>query len=138
MANVSRNVKSEENLPPLGERMLWADDQTRVRKLIIGLAILCGILLLLDLVIHRHSYFATEAWFGFYPVAGFIAFTVIVVAAKALRGLIGRDEAYYAPNAVDAEAYPESGLEPLINPGSDPERSVQDSSDDSTREGRSQ
>ncbi|MBX2826048.1 MAG: hypothetical protein KTR33_15045 [Gammaproteobacteria bacterium] len=119
-------MNSDKKLPPLGQRMLWADDATMIRKLIIGLAVLCAVLLLLDIVIHRHSYFSIEGWFGFYPVAGFVAFTVIVVAAKALRGLIGRDEAYYAPNAVDAEDYPPAGLDVRHQPGLAPEDNATD------------
>ena len=53
------------------------------------------VLLLLDLVIHRHELFSWETWFGFYGFYGFFACVVLVLAAKVLRKLIMRREDYY-------------------------------------------
>ena len=105
--------QNDTNLPPLGKRMTWVDDASSVTRLIRGLMFLCAVLVVFDLIIHRHSYSALESLFGFYALAGFIAFTCIVLGSKALRTIIGRDEAYYAPKAVDAEQYPEQGLQVL-------------------------
>jgi hypothetical protein len=53
------------------------------------------ILLLLDLVIHRHDLFTWESWFGFYGFYGFVACVTLVFAAKVLRKLVMRREDYY-------------------------------------------
>lgn len=77
------------------------------------LAVVCGVLLLADFLIDRHPHVPGEAFPLFYAIAGFLAFTLIVLGAKQLRRLIRRDEAFYAPDAIDAEAYPDSGLDRL-------------------------
>ena len=53
------------------------------------------VLLLLDLVIHRHDLFSWEGWFGFHAVFGFAAFWFAVIAGKHLRKILMRDEDYY-------------------------------------------
>ncbi|MFP6691112.1 MAG: hypothetical protein VCD31_17610, partial [Alphaproteobacteria bacterium] len=53
------------------------------------------VLLLLDLVIHRHDLFSWEGWFGFYGFYGFVACVALVLAAKVLRKLVMRREDYY-------------------------------------------
>lgn len=103
----------EQDLPELGRKMLWADNPHQVSVLIKGLMVLCLLLFVLDFIIHRHAYFSYERWYGFYAFAGFVSFSLIVLAAKQLRRLIIRPEDYYAQHAVDAESYPETGLEQL-------------------------
>ena len=53
------------------------------------------VLLLLDLVIHRHDLFSWEGWFGFYGFYGFVACVALVFAAKFLRKFVMRREDYY-------------------------------------------
>lgn len=54
------------------------------------------VLLLLDLVHHRHTVFPWEEAFGFYGVFGFVACVVLVLVAKyILRPLVIRKEDYY-------------------------------------------
>ncbi len=96
---------------PLAKRLMWVEKAANVTLLVKGLAVLCVLLVLGDLIIHRHSYWSLESWFGFYAFAGFVAFALIVLLAKQLRRIIKRPEDYYSPNAVDAESYPESGLD---------------------------
>lgn len=56
----------------------------------------CAIsLLLLELVVHRHTEHPWEVLPGFYPAYGFIGCVVLVVAAKWLRRIIMRPEDYY-------------------------------------------
>ena len=53
------------------------------------------VLLLLDLVIHRHDLFSWEGWFGFYGFYGFVACVALVFAAKLLRKFVMRPKDYY-------------------------------------------
>ncbi|MBN2125145.1 MAG: hypothetical protein JW821_12680 [Deltaproteobacteria bacterium] len=54
------------------------------------------ILLLVELLIHKHVLFPWEAWHGFYAVFGFVACVALVLAAKyILRPLVKRKEDYY-------------------------------------------
>lgn len=82
-------------------------------KVLIGL---CILLFLIDLVYHRHTYVPGEGLPGFYAIVGFLAFTAVILGSKLLRVFIRRDEKFYAPYSVDAEEYPEEGLERLQDP----------------------
>ncbi len=99
----------------------WVESAASINKAIKILAGLCVLLLVLDIIIHRHSYAPGEGTFGFYSIVGFFSFLLIVLGAKKLRTWILRDESYYAPNSVDSEEYPVSSLgiendEPALQP----------------------
>jgi hypothetical protein len=77
------------------ERKRWLEREGSVTTI---LRVLCGIALLLlltDLVLHRHGHYGFEVWFGFYAFYGFVACTLLVLAARELRKLLMRDENYY-------------------------------------------
>lgn len=52
-------------------------------------------LLIAEILIHRHTYFAVEALPFFYPIFGFIAFLIVVGGGVILRRFVSRDEDYY-------------------------------------------
>lgn len=58
-----------------------------------------AVLLLLEVPLHfgdaRHGYFGIDGWFGFYALLGLAASALVLLAAKALAGLVTRDETYY-------------------------------------------
>ncbi|MBX2839819.1 MAG: hypothetical protein KTR35_23380 [Gammaproteobacteria bacterium] len=87
------------------------DSAKNVTLIVRVLMVLCAVLFLVDFLYHRHSYVPGEGMSGFYAFVGFLAFTGVILGARALRLLIRRDESFYAPNSVDAEEYPEEGLE---------------------------
>jgi len=93
----------------------WVDDEGRVRQVVIGLAVFCALLFVIDLFHHRHAYFGFEESRGFYAVSGFFAFALIVLAAGQLRRLIRRPENYYGYRSTNAEPYPEEGLQKLTS-----------------------
>lgn len=101
----------DDVVAPLARHLLWLEAPLGLHKLIRVLMYLCGFLFLFDIFWHRHAYVPGEGLWGFHAIAGFVAFTLIVLGAKKLRTFIKRDETYYAPYGVDAEAYPEAGLE---------------------------
>lgn len=102
--------KRDENLPALGRMMLWVDKPGSVNKIVWGLAALCLVLFLLDFTYDSHGHFAVEAIPGAYGIYGFVMFTALILAAKALRFFIKRPEDYYGDKAVDAEEYPADQL----------------------------
>lgn len=75
---------------------------------IIGvLAVFCLALLVADFLYAKHPHFGFDGWFGFYPMAGFVAYCFIVLSAKALRPLLRRGENYYGeadPEEADLES----------------------------------
>lgn len=77
------------------EKESWLDDAANVRKLLWAFTILGGVLVLADLVFHRHVYHSWEELFAFYPIFGFVGIVVLVYGARALRSLVMRPEDYY-------------------------------------------
>ena len=77
------------------EKRYWLDKSSNVKKLLVGLYLLCACLLLIDAIYPRHAILTMENWFGFYGIYGFVACVILVLAAKELRKLVGRAEHYY-------------------------------------------
>ena len=77
------------------EKRYWLDKLGNVKKLLVGLYLLCACLLLIDAIYRRHAILTMENWFGFYGIYGFIACVILVLAAKELRKLVARAEHYY-------------------------------------------
>lgn len=113
MKNESENEVSNDQLTALARAFLWVESASKVKLAIGVLAGLCAVLFVLDFIVHRHAYAPKEGTPGFYAITGFLAFSFIVLGSGALRWFIARSENYYSPNSVDAEEYPESGLERL-------------------------
>ena len=77
------------------EKKYWLDNPANVKKLIIGVVIICAGLLVSEFFYQKHAHFAVEKWFGFYGFYGFIVFSVIVLIGKELRKILMRKEDYY-------------------------------------------
>lgn len=111
-AVASEDVAASE-VAPLAKHFLWVDTRSGLNRLIFGLIALCIFLFAMDFFWHRHVKVPGEEFYGFYVIAGFVSFTVIVLGAKTLRLLIRRDESYYGADSVDDELYPDSDTERL-------------------------
>ena len=72
-------------------------------RVIAGLAIVCGLLAVVDLLYEKHPSVPVEALPFFYPVFGFVIYALVIFGAKTLRLIIRRREDYYAPYSIDAE-----------------------------------
>ena len=79
-------------------RVYFFDKPGNVKLVIYSLYASCGLLLLLDFIVHRHTYHQWETLLGFYSIYGFIACTAIVFGSKVLRTFVERDEKYYNEN----------------------------------------
>jgi len=73
----------------------WFDEPKNLNRIFWVLAGLCAALAIADLVIHRHGHFSYEDMPAFYCAVGFLAFFLIVLAGRALRRVLQRDEDYY-------------------------------------------
>lgn len=80
---------------PPGERKYWLDKPKNVDKVFYATCLSCALVAGADLLVHRHLVFSVEALFAFYGAYGFVACVGLVLAAKELRRIIKRDEAYY-------------------------------------------
>lgn len=73
----------------------WADkpdNQKLIRRILYAA---CALLAIADFVVHRHISSGIERIPVFYALYGFVALVGVVMAAKALRRLVKRDEDYY-------------------------------------------
>ncbi|MGQ0482919.1 MAG: hypothetical protein ACT4O0_18080 [Pseudonocardia sp.] len=73
----------------------WLDDPRHVRLVARGVYLVCGLLLLADLLYVKSTKFSFEGWFGFYALFGFVVSFTLVLTAKELRRVLRRDEDYY-------------------------------------------
>lgn len=71
------------------------DKPRNVSRLLRGFYLACAILLILDLVLHRHIIHHWENLPGFYALFGFVACVLLVLIAKEMRKLVMRKEEYY-------------------------------------------
>lgn len=90
--------------PPLARWAWWKDPSEQpgiwdkkknVDRFLYGFFAVSTILVLLDLVIHRHIYHPWERLFGFHAWYGFAACWILVILAKQLRRVLMQSEDYY-------------------------------------------
>ncbi len=72
------------------------DNPRNVKILLRSFFASLGVLLIIELFLHKHPHFEWEGWPEFYAVFGFVACVALVLAAKyILRPLVKRGEDYY-------------------------------------------
>ena len=77
------------------EKQYLFDKPQNVSRLLRGFYMLCGMLLLLDFMLHRHISHSWEHFPGFYALYGFVACVLLVLIAKEMRKVLMRKEDYY-------------------------------------------
>ena len=77
------------------EQKHWLDKPRNVTLLVRILTAVCLLLVVADLVYHKHGHFDWELLFGFHGFFGFAAFAFIVLTGKQLRKILMRKEDYY-------------------------------------------
>jgi hypothetical protein len=79
-----------------GEKEYLFDKPRNVKRLLGCFFTSLGILLVIDIFVHKHPHFPWEGWLEFYAVYGFVACVALVLAAKyILRSIVKRREDYY-------------------------------------------
>jgi hypothetical protein len=82
--------------PKVDEKPGMFDNPRNVKRLLYTFYGCVVLLLLVDLVYHKHTIFAWEGAFAFYSVYGFVACVILVIVAKyILRPLVMRKEDHY-------------------------------------------
>jgi hypothetical protein len=77
------------------EKVYLFDKPENVERLLKVFYWICGLLFVLDFVVHRHTIHDWEQLPAFYAIFGFIAFVMLVVVSKLMRKLLMRKEDYY-------------------------------------------
>lgn len=85
----------------------WFLKRENVRRILGGLFVACGLLVLLDVIFRltgfdKHPELKWQEWPGFYGVFGFVACVILVLISRfVLRPLVMRDEDYYEKTSSD-------------------------------------
>ncbi|HEY5740565.1 MAG TPA: hypothetical protein VIW27_12630 [Gammaproteobacteria bacterium] len=90
------------------EREYFFDKPGNIRRVLRVLYAVCAVLLLLDVILHRHVVHSWEWLWGFYPLYGFVGCVVLVLVAKWMRTFLMRAEDYYEGDG-DAGGNPQQG-----------------------------
>ena len=77
------------------EKSYLFDNPQNVKRILEALYGVCGVLVVLDFVIHRHTYLDIEKIPAFYAGYGFVGCVLLVLIAKWMRTFLMRDEDYY-------------------------------------------
>ena len=77
------------------EKKYLLDDPGNIKLLLYALYAICAFLLVLDLVLNRHTIHDFETLFGFYGIYGFVSCVLLVLIAKWMRSFLIRPETYY-------------------------------------------
>ncbi len=90
-------VRGEDHdaVEPHGEDPRWLDDPRHVTLIVRVLVGLGALALLADFFYTKKPFFGIEEIHGFYAVYGFVVSALLVLSAKQLRKVVGRDQDYY-------------------------------------------
>jgi hypothetical protein len=77
------------------EQQDFFDKPENIGKLLKVFYALCVVLVVVDLVVHRHIYHSWENIPAFYAIYGFVGCVALVVVAKAMRKVLMKEEDYY-------------------------------------------
>ena len=73
----------------------WFDKPENIKKMLKVFYVICGLLVLVDFLVHRHIYHDWENIPVFYAIYGFIGCVVLVIIAAEMRKFLMRGEDYY-------------------------------------------
>ncbi|WP_394493587.1 hypothetical protein [Shewanella sp. ENK2] len=79
------------------EKQYFFDKPKNIQFILYLLYACCGVLVVLDFVIHRHVYHSWENLPIFYPIYGFVGCVILVLIASWMRTFLMRPEDYYGP-----------------------------------------
>jgi len=77
------------------EKKHFFDNKQNVRLIMRLLVAICFVLVIIDLIAHRHVVHPIEALWSFYAWFGFISCVFLVLVSKLLRKILMRREDYY-------------------------------------------
>lgn len=82
-------------MKPENEKDYFFDKPENVKLVLRIFYALCGLLVLIDFVYHRHILHSWENVPAFYAIYGFVACVVLVLLATQMRKVVMRKEDYY-------------------------------------------
>ena len=93
---LEQDMSAKNDMHPVARVLFGWTTGVRVKSLVLlVLAVLSGLLLLIDLQLERHAHTEAEALVGFYALYGFVSFAFVVLMGWPLGKLLRRSENYY-------------------------------------------
>lgn len=71
------------------------DKPENIKKMLNIFYVVCALLVIVDIVVHRHIYHDWENIPAFYAIYGFVGCVVLVLIAKLMRKFLMKEEDYY-------------------------------------------
>ena len=71
------------------------DKPENIKKMLNVFYVICGLLVVIDFIVHRHIYHSWENIPAFYAIYGFVGCSLLVFVAKWMRTFLMRKEDYY-------------------------------------------
>jgi hypothetical protein len=87
----------------MSESQDFFDKPANIKRILNSVYAICGLLVVIEMFIHRHTEHPLEGLFGFYPLYGFVGCVVLVLLATLMRKVLMRDENYYQKNQETVE-----------------------------------
>jgi hypothetical protein len=78
---------------------MWFYKRKNIKLVLYAFYAICTVLLLSDLLYHRHAAHPWESLFGFHAFYGLVACIILVLVAKEMRKVLMRAEDYYEDTA---------------------------------------
>ncbi len=112
------HTPSEDGVHPMAKILFgWTEAKHAGTIIFWGLALLCIVLILADLGVHRHEYIGLAKATGFYGLWGFASFAFVVLMGWPLGRLLRRKEDYYGdPGGAPADVDPDMPPPPDTGP----------------------
>jgi hypothetical protein len=88
-------MQSQKREDAMKKELNFFDKKENVQKFLRVFFASLGVLLIVDLFIHKHPHFPWEGAPEFYAVYGFVSCVALIFIAKLLRLIVRRDEDYY-------------------------------------------
>ena len=89
MSEPTEQAEHREGAGPDERQHVW-DKPRNVKRLFNVLFALCAVVVVLDLLIHRHEVHPWERLVAFYPLFGFVGIVILVGIAKQMRRVLMR------------------------------------------------
>lgn len=80
----------------------WLDDPRHVKRLWRGFLAVLALTVLAEPFVELHPHFGIEGWFAFHAWYGLLVCIAMIAFAKALGGVLKRDDTYYDDRLGDA------------------------------------
>ena len=104
------NSRRNGDATGLAKAFGWFERIGNQSTIVWGLAAVCVLLVVLELLFVEHKAEGIKAIVGIYAIAGLVMVGAIIVLARGARAVLGRSEDHYGDRGIDDEDHPADQL----------------------------